>query len=853
MKRTLLALLAALAIAAFTHGLNMMNFPYWENDEGVYVSQAWSWISTGRLSPYTYWYDHAPAGWMLIGMWQGAVFGPFRFGSAVETGRVLMWILHVASAGLMFYIARRLTGKNLPGFLAVVVFSLSPLAIYFQRRVLLDNIATFWILAGIALLVGRKVTLWRVISSGILFAVAVLSKEVAIFFLPAFLYMVWTRSAKTRVWAVMLWLTVAGVLISTYPVYALLKTELVPDSGRVSLLGTLADQLSRGTNLPFWNPGSLFAENLSLWAARDPILIWGGIITLLGGTIFAVWHKALRLPVIAAWCMAVFLLRSKLIIDFYILPILPFIALTYGVLATMGIDFIRKFWAFRKGSVVVVVVLLTVMSFLANDIGQFRKNEADAQRKAIAYIKQTVQPDSIIVADSSLFVDLRTARFDGDPAFPHAEWAWKVERDETVYKQLGGDWRHIDYVILSHEILKQIRDFEADRLQHAIDSADPVVTWTEHSTAYLDLEKYISTNGDWMGVYAVKDADQIILDHTWAYYKKNFVYSYGQIIDPQTNTTTSEGQAYGLLRALWTNDKDAFEGIWSWTRDHLQYRRGDKLLSWQWKDGKLADPATASDADIDTALALLLAGRKWNNSTYTAAGRVMVADIWRKEVVQINGRYVLTAADNAKKDSGYLVNPSYFSPAAYRIFAEVDPTRPWKQLTQDTYSLLSELTNAQTGLVPNWVWLDETRGAAYSASAWTNNESDIYGFDAFRTYWRIALDAQWFQSTQAIDYLKKPAAFFEKEWTTERGWVATYSLSGRPFVTYQSRATTAGGLSALAILKPETAQLVSAAVYPENSRLEPLTYWGDGTNYYDQNWAWFAHGLLSRKLVNYFQ
>ena len=58
----LLAVLLLIAVAGIAHGVNMGNFPYYEDDEGTYVSQAWSVLREGQLAPYYYIYDHPPAG-----------------------------------------------------------------------------------------------------------------------------------------------------------------------------------------------------------------------------------------------------------------------------------------------------------------------------------------------------------------------------------------------------------------------------------------------------------------------------------------------------------------------------------------------------------------------------------------------------------------------------------------------------------------------------------------------------------------------------------------------------------------------------------------------------------------------
>ena len=111
----------------------------------------------GRLAPYTYIYDHAPLGWIQIGIWQLLTLGR-RFGDALESGRVLMLLFQVGSALLVLAIGRRVSGKTRVGLLAAALFSLSTYGIFYHRRILLDNVATFWMLLSIYLLV-RRVTL----------------------------------------------------------------------------------------------------------------------------------------------------------------------------------------------------------------------------------------------------------------------------------------------------------------------------------------------------------------------------------------------------------------------------------------------------------------------------------------------------------------------------------------------------------------------------------------------------------------------------------------------------------------------------------------------------------------------
>lgn len=185
-RKEKLALLAVLTTAALAHAYNMFHFPYYENDEGAYMAQAWSLIKEGKLAPYTYWYDHAPAGWILIALWTIVTGGFFTFGFSVNSGRVLMLILHILSAAFLYIATKQLTNCKYAGLLSVLIFSLTPLGIYFQRRVLLDNIMTFWLLLSLVLIMRNNYKLRYSIISAVTFGISILTKENAIFLSPCF-------------------------------------------------------------------------------------------------------------------------------------------------------------------------------------------------------------------------------------------------------------------------------------------------------------------------------------------------------------------------------------------------------------------------------------------------------------------------------------------------------------------------------------------------------------------------------------------------------------------------------------------------------------------------------------------
>src|SRR5690348_4023161 len=185
---------AMLVLGALTHGYHLFVYPLYITDEGIYMEQAWSVIREGRLEPYTYFYDHAPAGWLLISGWVSVL--PFQFqtfGNAINTGRVLMLILHIISIFLLFHVTYRFSGHLSAALIACFFFNFSPLAVYYQRQVLLDNIMVFWILLSLYLVTRDDGRLVTVMLSGIAFGIGVLTKENAIFFAPVFAYLLYIQ------------------------------------------------------------------------------------------------------------------------------------------------------------------------------------------------------------------------------------------------------------------------------------------------------------------------------------------------------------------------------------------------------------------------------------------------------------------------------------------------------------------------------------------------------------------------------------------------------------------------------------------------------------------------------------
>jgi endo-1,4-beta-D-glucanase Y len=355
---------------------------------------------------------------------------------------------------------------------------------------------------------------------------------------------------------------------------------------------------------------------------------------------------------------------------------------------------------------------------------------------------------------------------------------------------------------------------------------------------------------------------KISLQTLWSQYKQRYWESErGRTIDPQRdNITTSEGQSYTMLRAVWMDDRPTFDTTWNWTMRNLQ--RSDKLFSWQWgtkadgSHGVLTDQGgqnSATDGDSDIAFALAMAAQKWQEPRYRDSAKGIIQALWEHEVVMIAGKPYLTA-NNLEKTStspAILVNPSYLAPYAYRTFSTIDPSHDWDSLVSSSYELLREASQAHlnvgqsAGLPPNWVALDRKSGEL-RASDNPQHDTD-FGFDAFRTVWRVALDWHWYRDQDAHDTLAD-FGFLRDQWNEKGKLAAIYTHNGRPKADYAVPALYGSTLGYFQALEPKLAQAIYTSQFLD--QYSSGTGWKQPLNYYDDNWAWFGIGLYQDQLPN---
>lgn len=458
---SLLVLVPLLALVGAVHAKGMAGFPRWVDDPGTYLSQAWSFQYERALSPYSYFYDHTPAGWIQLGIWSMLTGGFDRHATAIGFGNECMLIAKVVSAALLYVLGRRL-GMSRPGSAAVVLlFGLCPLELVYSRWTFLDNLVTPWLLLAFVLAYSPRRSIGAATGAALAFGMAALTKETALVLLPAFAW-AFAQNLDRRNRAQVL--TVAAscglLLMALYPLYALYKGELLEAPDRNSLVGTAKWQLlERQASGSFFDPHSATSATYAGWLAYDRVLLLAGAAAMP----FAFLARRLRpfvLVLVIGWLA---LLRGGYLPFMHVLTLLPWSALiVVGVVERAAGNWRltgrhRPFGGWRSGTAGVVVrglVAGTAVVGLAATVASWtpalrEMTSVQAEpplRSATRWVADNVPRDRVLVVHDAIWTDL-VHKYGYQP---RPIIVYKLDTDPAVRDSL----RRIDYLVLPNWYLR---------------------------------------------------------------------------------------------------------------------------------------------------------------------------------------------------------------------------------------------------------------------------------------------------------------------------------------------------------------------------------------------------------------
>lgn len=482
---------ALLVIAGYFHATGMNDWPLQgSDDEGTYIAQAWAVQNLGQLAHYTYWYDHPPLGWLTIALWTWSTHAFDRVQSSIAIGREFMLVVSLLNCVLLYALARRLGIRAVFALFAVAMFALSPLALYYHRLLFLDNIGVVFLLSAFILAFSPRRRLWSYAWCGIFFGACVLTKETFLVLLPPLALAVWQSAAgPTRRFIVAAFASSFVIVVAAFPLFAVLKGELIPGSGHVSLIGAIQWQLfERATSGSPLDPESGWRGLVSWWIQLDPWLIGLGLAL----SPIALAARRLRPIGLAFSILVLIAFRPGYLPAPYVIGIIPFAALVVSgalnclyTLRNPAIAF-RATVARRSVSmriripalatlITVVVASVVIAPVWAAGLTNALQSRDDPNQSATAWLESNAPAHSTIVVDDAMWLDLVRQ---GRP-YRLITWYYKLELDPEISKMYPRGWRDIDYIVSTPTLRGGIAGQDLPEINRALANSRIVASYAD--------------------------------------------------------------------------------------------------------------------------------------------------------------------------------------------------------------------------------------------------------------------------------------------------------------------------------------------------------------------------------------
>jgi hypothetical protein len=449
--------LALLAGVGMVQARNMLHWPGALFDEGTNVANAWA-VQHGALAPYTYSYLHPPLASLLIYLWTSVRGIVGSGGYSIDSGRDFMLVVSLISCSLLYTLARRLGVGRAFAAGAVILFALSPLAVFFHRAVLVDNPAIAWALAAFVLAMTPDRRVWAFAASGACFAAAVLSQETTVVLLPALaVAAVQNADARTRRYCLTLFASSLIMVAVVYPLYASLKGELLRGPGHVSLAGELIAKLSASrAGGSVFDPHSSTHATVVSWLQLDPWLL----AAALAFSPIALARRRTRAIALAFIIEGAMVLRPGYLPKTYVIGLLPFAALIVaGSSETLWHGWQRiasrpSRWAVGVliGALAFPLVLAAAAHWTHGDRVAMVLRADDPARAAEGWLVGHVSHRQRLIVSDAYWIYLIEHGFDSRPVrggfYSRTVVSyWPLDHDPAVRRYFLQGWRDFDYIV----------------------------------------------------------------------------------------------------------------------------------------------------------------------------------------------------------------------------------------------------------------------------------------------------------------------------------------------------------------------------------------------------------------------
>ena len=182
---------------------------------------------------------------------------------------------------------------------------------------------------------------------------------------------------------------------------------------------------------------------------------------------------------------------------------------------------------------------------------------------------------------------------------------------------------------------------------------------------------------------------------------------------------------------------------------------------------------SSPDADMDAALALLLADKQWGSEgaeKYATYAKTLLQDIYDNDIETGEKMHIKAFSDY---DAAF--NPSYSAFANFKNFAESGATLKdaWNTLAKNTAAELALCQDSTTGLVP--LWCDySTHNPVKVQDFYSYEEGPGFIYDALLVPWRMATAYYWYGDENAKKVNDKLAKWLSSASYGHASYIKTY-------------------------------------------------------------------------------
>jgi hypothetical protein len=454
-------LVVALILGALLvfQALNVFHAPY-TSDEGTLMANALA-ILQGKITPYIYDYSRPPLGWIQIAGWARLTGGIASFGNAINSGRVLMLILAIASSLLLYLIARRLSGSRSAALLGMLLYTLSPLSLLYRDQILLYNVGTFWLLLSLWLVINSKSKLAVFALAAVALGIAILSEGLFLIFLPIMLYAVSLYATSfQRKFSLVAFVYITLAISSVYVLLALLRSEFLPSGNPLahpSLIGTFL--LKTQTPLADQRSSAIWQT----WLQTDLLLIAAGTVAMflniLGGTVNRI-QLLVALLGVTFW---VVLIINNVWSPYLIVPFLPFFSINIAIAINTPLSWLTRHVGFDLARVFLFFVMVGILVPSGIQYAQplLAPHGSQPQQQAITWMRHNVPHNAVVITNSYMYADLLDPQgmaVGGGTPFTKAQIYTNAALDPAIAEgQLNDNWQSISFLVVDTSMLKDLR------------------------------------------------------------------------------------------------------------------------------------------------------------------------------------------------------------------------------------------------------------------------------------------------------------------------------------------------------------------------------------------------------------